>query len=129
MRGLTRRVGDLGLAIGDSVTRGTEELTVFVDRTYNPEWVDQGSDLYQDLTNTSDGGQNGEEPQQIQTYETNDREEIGRPEPVEDDPYEAPSRQGAWNGQSNGSENHHEHQSTPRGSHNTGTLIGRPSSS
>lgn len=54
VRGLTRRVGDLGLAIGDSVTRGTGEITAFTDRTYNPEWVDKGSDLYQDLTNTSE---------------------------------------------------------------------------
>ena len=54
VRGLTRRVGDLGLAIGDSVTRGTGEVTVFADRTYNPEWVDKSSDLYQDLTNTSE---------------------------------------------------------------------------
>ena len=54
VRGLTRRVGDLGLAIGDSVTRGTGEITVFADRTYNPEWVDKSSDLYQDLTNTSE---------------------------------------------------------------------------
>jgi len=54
VRGLTRRVGDLGLAIGDSVTRGTGEITAFTDRTYNPEWVDKGSDLYQNLTNTSE---------------------------------------------------------------------------
>jgi len=53
VRGLTRRVGDLGLAIGDSVTRGVGDLTVFTDRTYNPEWVDRSADLYQDLTNTT----------------------------------------------------------------------------
>ena len=53
VRGLTRRVGDLGLAVGDSVTRGSAEITVFADRTYNPEWVDQNADLYQDLTNTT----------------------------------------------------------------------------
>ena len=53
VRGLTRRVGDLGLAIGDSVTRGSEEITVFTARTYNPEWIDQNASLYQDLTNTT----------------------------------------------------------------------------
>ena len=54
VRGLTRRVGDLGLAVGDSVTRGSGEITEFSKRTYNPEWVDRGAALYQDLTNTTE---------------------------------------------------------------------------
>ena len=51
---LSRRVSDIGIGIGDQVTRAAGEITVFADRTYNPEWVDTGSDLYQDLTNTSE---------------------------------------------------------------------------
>ncbi|MDG1846251.1 MAG: YidC/Oxa1 family membrane protein insertase [Acidimicrobiales bacterium] len=49
VRGLTRRIGDLGIAIGDAATRGTAEITVFTERTFNPEWLDKGTDLYQDL--------------------------------------------------------------------------------
>mgnify|MGYP006101340343 FL=1 len=54
VRGLTRRVGDLGLAVGDSVTRGAGDITEFSKRRFNPEWVDRGAALYQDLTNSTE---------------------------------------------------------------------------
>lgn len=54
VQGLTRRVSDIGIAVGDASTRQPDEvLSEFPERTFNPEFLDTGSKLFQDLAEST----------------------------------------------------------------------------
>jgi YidC/Oxa1 family membrane protein insertase len=49
VRGLSRRVSDIGLAVGDLAARAGVEASEFPARFFNPEYLDEGSKMRQDL--------------------------------------------------------------------------------
>jgi YidC/Oxa1 family membrane protein insertase len=55
VRGLTRRTGDVGLALGDSVLTGNNPLqtTGFPERVFNPDFVGKDTQMYLDLANAT----------------------------------------------------------------------------
>ena len=57
VRGLTRRLTDIGLAVGEATSAsadGTRVLPEFADRTFNPDYLSESSQLYQDLRDSTE---------------------------------------------------------------------------
>lgn len=58
VRGLTRRITDIGLAVGEATTAagdgGARVLPEFADRTFNPDFLSDGSQLSQDLRESTE---------------------------------------------------------------------------
>jgi YidC/Oxa1 family membrane protein insertase len=50
IRGLTRRVSDIGLGVGDAVGRGGEAAGEFASRTFNPAYLNHDSAMFTDLS-------------------------------------------------------------------------------
>ena len=58
VRGLTRRITDIGLAVGDAssaaVGSGERTITEFSDRTFNPDFLSESTQLAQDLRDSNE---------------------------------------------------------------------------
>jgi YidC/Oxa1 family membrane protein insertase len=53
IRGLTRRVSDVGIGVGDAVGRGAQAAGDFAARPFNPDFLNHDSQMFQDLAGST----------------------------------------------------------------------------